>query len=293
MSNNIQELFTAPVGLEVVMVMNGFKLYSSSKIRKEFIQSMKKTNEAKIINPVLERLVDDELVLPCFQNSGLVKNLKYKLFGDKLDKSISGFFSLDSSKVVILIDNEINLFGFSSNRNLAVITLHECTHMFASRKPSAFISLFRPELETYYSSAFTNIFKLNSKIKNIGKIVKFIFSLERSKNITNDLLIKYHKLLESEFLSITSFSKKDFDQRLRDFITLIKISIVSISTLRRIFSRYSYIIGPLYTAYKDTFRKPNNATSCFQELTIPSEVMCVGVEIKPSSKNVKAFKMLS
>jgi len=42
-------------------------------------------------------------------------------------------------------------------------------------------------------------------------------------------------------------------------------------------------MGPLYRAYRDTFNVPNKLTLCVQELIIPSEILCVGVEIKPTS----------
>jgi len=293
MSSTIQELFSPPIGLKVVMSIDGFKLYSSDKLKKAFLQSMAKTSTAKIINPVLEKLVSKGLVTPCFQNKGIIKNFAYKFFASSIDKSIAGFFDTVTSKVVILVDNEINVFGFSSNYNLAVITLHECTHMFAKRKPSAFLSTFKQELRTYYGSAFTNIFQLKSKIKNLDNIIKFIFDLEKKGDTSNSMLLSYYYLLDVALHPITVLSDKEFEKILRGFISFIKISLVSLSTLSRELRNFSYIVGPLYRAYKDTFNVPNRSTTCFQELTIPSEVICVGVELKPTSKNAKAFKMLT
>jgi hypothetical protein len=292
MKKNIQELFALPTGLKQVANIEGMKLYSSEKLKKAFLLSFSKSGRGKPIYPSIEKMVNSDLITPCYLSKNLYRLFKHKMTGGQ-NKTIMGFYYLHNKKVYVLIDNNINIFGSASNDLIVSTTMHECMHLCAGRFRSKFISLFKPVLKKFYENAFTGIFKLKSPM-NTEKIINFIMRFENSTpKVINKELSNYFRLLEKEMKDITSLNEKEFRKVLTDYIVSIKISMTSFPVFVKVYRKYLHIFGPLHKSYEQTFGKRNKYTTVFQELYAPSEVICVLSEMAPTTSIIKkAFKLM-
>ncbi len=288
------EMFAIPYGLELAAKIEGIELYTSDKLKEKYIESMRSTTRTEPVIDKIEELINRKLIIPCFMNKNIFKFITFKLFSDRASKSVMGFFDTKSKKIYMLIDNNINPFGFSSNDWLAVLTIHESVHMFSNHKPSKFRSLFSPELKSYYQSAFNNIFQLEegTKIKNIDKIVDFIFHIEQTKKFDNKIATDYLRLLRSSLKQYSVLDSRQFDKNLVDYIVIINIYSKDLNTFINSIRSYKHIIGPLYIAYQESFNMGKLYSICIQELITPSEIICIYSEFGPPNKIYSAIKQI-
>jgi len=289
MSEKIQELFAPPVGLKLVDTVDGMKLYSSTKLMKNFLLAFKKSSRGSDKVKIIEKLMKKGFIVPCFRSKGVFNFLKYKMFGDNDSKSILGMYHIENKRVYILIDNNSTIFGTSSNDEMVSTTLHETMHLAAGKNMKGFLKVMMPTLRKYYGEAFTLIFSLNS-VPNIDKVIHHLASYEDSKNRpVNKQLSEYYHLLYDTFKSSTKLEEKDFRLKLQNYIVAMKIFFVSFSTFVRSYRKWQSIFIELNHAYEKTFGKRNIYTSPFQELVSVSEVACVMAEMRSKDTRVNSI----
>jgi hypothetical protein len=289
MSEKIQEFFAPPVGLKLVDVVDGMKLYSSAKLMKNFLLAFKKSSRGSDKVKIIEKLMKKGLIVPCFRSKGVFNFLKYKMFGSQDSKSILGMYHIENKRVYILIDNNSTIFGTSSNDEMVSTTLHESMHLAAGRNMKGFLKVMMPTLRKYYGEAFSLIFSLKS-IPNLDKIIHHLSLYESSKNQNvNKQLSEYYHLLYDTFKSSTKLEERDFRLKLQNYIVAMKIFFVSFSSFVRSYRKWQSIFIELNHAYEKTFGKRNTYTSPFQELVSVSEVACVMAEMRSKDSRVSSI----
>ena len=290
-----QEFFALPVAPRIVANVDGVPLYGSKTLNLMFLLSLGKVSKTKPVKEEIKGLVDKGLVIPCWLQRGVLKVRKFIINEKGAVRHIAAFYDPRSKKIFILIDNQINKWGFASNKVLSDLTVHEFIHMFADRDPKKFLSVFEGDLEKFYYSYFNNVFELGDKpVKEMNNIVRFIFmGIERKVasggGITNSLLKRYHTYLDTNLRKYSSLSGKDFEQRLADYIAVLKYYSKDISIFLNIRDKYTHILGPMKNAYRKAFGGTSDTIS-IQELFLASEVIAVSSEIDMRSSIYKAFK---
>lgn len=295
-NKKIQELFSAPIGLEAALKIDGTTFYSSQKLKDNFVLAFKKSSKGKHVSSEIESLVQKNVVIPCYKSKNLFSFIKKKLTQQTLDKYILGFYHIADKKVVIIIDNSISIFGTSSNNELASTTLHECMHLVAGKNLPKFVQVALPKLRAYYSALFTDYFELKSKPgKKADEVIKFISKYERrGMRYTNNDLSNYFRLLESLFKDDSNLQSQDFQIRLTNYIVAAKLFILSMQSLFKNRNKFAMLFTSLNKAYQVAFGTKNKYTTPIQEVISLSEVVCVLAEMQPQDPVIKKlFKIIA
>lgn len=291
----LEELFSLPIGLEVEAVVDGQKFYSSQKLKEAFLKSMGASGRSSQIFDQVESLVmKKKLIVPCYLSKNMFRFFFHKMLGKPEDKSILGFYHMKQKRVFILIDNTISPIGTAQNDFLASTTMHECVHLYADRMKGKFLNLFKADLEKFYISYFSRVFRLKSK-PNVINIIKFIakFEYQRAHQM-NKQLTTYHSLLKKELQPHSTLNDTDFEKILLKLIISVKLSLINFPAFVRMYRTFIDIYAPFDRAYQEAYGKKNKYTSPYQELASVSEVICVLSEIKPThSKIKKMFKEMA
>jgi len=284
----IEELFAVPIGLEVEATVDGQKFYSSDGLRKSFMKAMGASSiTSGIYNQIDTLVTKKKLLVPCYLSKNMFRFFTHKIWGRPEDKDILGFYHMKQKRVFILIDNNVNYIGTAKNDEMASTVMHECVHLYADRLKGKFLSTFKQELDRFYISYFTRVFKLKKK-PNVTNIIKFLskFEYSRDENL-NKQLTTYYYLMEKELKPYTEMSDEDFTKLLTRIIVSIKLSLVKFPTFLRMYRTNIDIYGPLDRAYQEAFGKKNTYTGVFQELSSISEVICVLSEMRSSYPKIK------
>lgn len=296
---NLSELFALPIGMKEVAKVEGIPFLSNDNLKTKFSIAMSKMDKTKPVSGTIDKLIKNNLILPCFLSKGIFKLLKFKLF-DPHDivmrdlKHVVGFFDLYTKKIYILIDNNVNLIGYASNKELSDTTIHECIHMVSMKKPSQFLKLFGTELRSFYSYILDNIFKVISptKPRDIERIIEYIHkNAELSLTRSNKVLVDYYKLLDSIFSKNSSLDNTKFYKTLDDFVVIIKVYWKNINVFYSLQRNFRHILGPIYKAYNEVFNI-NMKYVAIQELICPSECICILSGEDPGVKTYSAIKLL-
>lgn len=284
----LQELFSTPTGLSPALTIEGTTFYSSKKLKDSFIVAFGKSSKGKHVYPEISKLVQKDIVIPCYKSKNILSFIKHKLTQSP-DKYILAFYNLKEKRVVVIIDNSISIWGTSSNNELISTTLHECMHLAAGRNLPKFIQVFKPYLQAYYSAFFKNYFSLKEvSDKKIDEVIKFLSKYEKhGPGYANKDLPNYFKFLYSLFGSVTELNDRNFQVRLTNYIVAIKLFIVSMPTLFKNKSKFAMLFTSLDEAYREAFGKKNQYTTPIQETLSLSEVACVLAEMKSKDPVVK------
>lgn len=292
--NNVQplnELFALPIGMRHVITLDNQKLYSSDKLKHKFVIALSKTGRGKPIATVVDNMIKKGEFIPAFVSKSLFKLIKNKVFPGG-SKTRIGFYAFKHKLIVICMDPNIS-WGFASNDWIAKLTIHEGMHKCAIEKSSAFFSIFRNELEDYYSALFQRIFSLKEQPKEISKIVKFLFfKCEKSNPFSNSTIMSLYKMLQNNLKKYTTLKPEEFENMLRDYIVTWKVYSKNPMILEQNIKKFIHIIRPLAYSYKDVFGKLVTDNFYVQEIMIPSEIIAIRSEIKPDAKTYKAFLLL-
>ena len=272
----------------------GEKFYTSDELKDKFISMIVNHKHIKPVSKEFENLVKNGDIIPCWVTSGFLGNLKFKLFTPGKYKKLAGFYDYDIGKIFVLMNYNVNFLSIVKDINImGEIALHELMHMVADRKPKSFIRIFKNDLENYYTNLLKDIFKVEGEIKDIDKLVLFLFSeFERKGNITMSHLRKYSDILTKTFKDKSTMDDNTFEETLKNYIVLIKLFLVNnTGSFYRIFrsGKFEHIIKPMYVSYYKTFKMETLTTICIQELVFPSEVICIMSE-KPNRNIYKAIK---
>ena len=169
----LEEFFSIPIGLKEVDNIYGFKIYSSDKLVQSFLSAIKRSGRGNPVYEPIKDLVEKKKITPIYQIKGILKFFKHKMFGNPEDKAILGFYHMGVKRVYVMIDNSISVLGHAKNDDIASTTIHECQHLFADMNRTKFLSIFKNDIERYYTSVFSRIFELNQiPKKEISNIIK-------------------------------------------------------------------------------------------------------------------------
>ncbi len=295
-SNELQELFVAPVKLKKEIEIDGLPLYSSDHLKRKVKMVLMKKKLTKKVAMTFAKMIDDGLLVPCFMNKGIFKLAFFKLFTSKTNKSIAGFYDHRLKKCFILLDNNVNMFGYSSNLLLSKISIHECTHLAFGKNSTGFISINNNALNIFYSEYFRLLLTIKTKNTIIERIVdeilELLYNIEtRKQSINNSLFVKYVLLLE-KFRDYSELDPEEFSEKTLKYVVCCKIYIKNLSTFINNLNMFRPIIGPLYVAYNNAFKMKNLNTVAVQELLFPSEVMAMKSETRPGSHTYKTLKLI-
>ena len=292
---NVTELFAPPVGADVVARIDGEPYYGSERLSLNFLESMRESSHAKPLYDTIEKLVSSGNIVPCWMNKNILKLIKFRVTASESVKNGVAFFVPKTNKVFVLIDNNINKWGFASNNWIAIITIHEMCHLLAKKKPSAFISTYSPILKEYYSYLFKRIFQLES-LPDTSKFVKFLFkNFELVDYVKLSNLNKYYELI-MEWKDDSAFDAGQYQGMAFLLINCIKIRHINFNAWYMNISNFDPVLKPMSQAYEDlignVFKGVN--TNVFQELDVPSEVIAIMSEVKsPYYSNIlKGLKQL-
>jgi len=291
--SQVNELFSLPVGLEEVMTVDGFKLFSSNNLKENFILAFNKSSKGKMVAEDIERMVNDELIIPCYLTKNLWSFFKLKAFGSEY-KDVLAFYHISSKKVVILIDNNSTVFGTSNNNELASTTMHECMHLIASRAFPKFFSVMQSTLEIYYG----NFFRKYLSMKTIDdeateNFINFIKPFDHSgSEVISSKINLFMQVITSNYTD-SNLLPKEYNDRVVKLAVVVKVAAANLPTFLQKAKNFSMVVTGLNQAYLDSFGERNIYTTPFQELFSVSEVACVLTEMQPNNPTIrKLFKLL-
>lgn len=293
MTTDVTELFALPVGLYPAYKVDGQTFYSSDKLKQSFLVAISKSSRLKQVSQSIQKLVNRNVIIPCFKSKNLFSFIRYKFSRDP-DKNVVAFYLPNDKKVLVIIDNDMSLFGTSVDDELALTTLHECMHLIAGSKYSSFVKIFRPYLSEFYKNFFEDYFMSSIDKKSVSNIMLYISRLERNgfRNV-NKQLEEYYYLLEKTLFNKTKLSEKDFKSRLTLLIVAIKLLVTNITVLLRNYRSFVMIFTSLNNSYKKSFGKRNLQTVPIQETITLSEVAAIFSEIRPTDPVIKRlFKLV-
>ena len=291
---HLEELVSMPIGLELVDVIDGNKLYSSEKLKQAFINALSSTGRvSKYFEQIKTLTLKNKVIIPCYMSKNILKLVKHKFSNDIEKKSMAAFYH--QGKIYVMLDN-ISSVGIANNDLIASTVIHECVHLYAYKMGKKFVTLFKRELERYYISYFSRLFSLNKK----PDIMPVIFHLDNiwrdvlQKNnfgIVNKELMKYYKLLEKQTKQYTTLDENKYKETLNIFIIGCKFELTNFRSFIMLYRQYKFIFEPLHKAYQDAFGKRNTYTFLYQEIIDITEVISVLSEMDSSHpKIVKMFR---
>jgi len=298
--SQVNEIFAAPRGdLKLVANFDGVKIYTSETLVKKFIKAMNKNSRIAPISPILLKLITQHEFMPCYLTDKILKSLL-----KKQPPEFKGYVGMTMGKYIfVFVDNDTNIFGFASNEQLAITTLHELIHKSSEKFPKQFFQTFKNEFTTFYKNYWTTIFNLQEdkiNIKDINTLIQFIYFNTESGNRNNNSLTQYHKFLLNLCLNTTTLSNKQIQELINEYIVLIKIVWKGLTSknpvlIEKIVEAKKHLITPLYYSYKKSFGLSVRHIQelCYQELYAPSEVISLPALIKqPNPKVYNLIKKL-
>lgn len=282
----LQELWALPVNMkELPFDFYGNKLYSSDKLKLKFFEAVLATEWGKYHAKNLQRLVQQNYIVPVIMNKGILGFLSKKFLSRDWSKNVQGLYSGELEKVLVFIDNNSSWMGLSSNKELVKTTLHECMHLSASKNKNGFFKIMKPTFQKYYGSYFKDIFSCSqidiSKTLNSLMNMEGRFSISLHNNYMTNLKIATEKT--------TTLDSSEYTDIFQDIFNVTRIFPISPNLIMRYYPRYYHILGPLNTAYMNTFGERNSYTSPVQELWAISEVAAVMVELLPVDRRVSSI----
>jgi len=294
----ITELFAAPRGtLQLVMNYGGVKIYTSSVLKQNFIKAMMKSSRVAPIVPTMVKLITKGEFIPCYLTDRVLKSIL-----KKQPPEFKGFAGQTLGKyILVFVENESNIFGFASNNELSITTLHELIHKTSYKFPRQFLSTFKQELTSYYKNYWSQLFMIQRNgldDKRAQRIINFIYNNTERNIPSNKVLIEYHKMLLETFGDISTLPPEKLKKLVTEYIVLIKIIFKAMASgVPSLIVKAAYanrhIVTPLYTAYKTTFgiNVKHIKELCYQELYAPSEVISLPALVKRPSQ--KVYKMVN
>lgn len=294
----LSEIFAGPSGnTTVAATFFGVDLYTSDKLKRNFVLAMSKAGRAAPAWKGIEKLVKDGTITPVFLTKGILKFLlKRKPPGLEGDMGWTV-----GDKIYIFVDNHANLFGFASNDELAIVTLHELIHLFAIKHPKKFLSIFGKELIEFYKTYYSIYFSVNPKdLKDneIFKIILFMFFKLNGPN--NNLIMKYHQMLKEAIGPHTTISQELFERNLTNYIILCKLVLTYeaqglYTGVAKAVRTLKDVTAPFRTAYEKVFgiRWSSQIPLFYQEIYNPHEAIAIVTFLKkPNAKIFRAINSL-
>lgn len=301
----VTEIFTVPKGsLQPVDVYAGKIFYTSPDLKRKYILAIEKSSKGSPIAKKIRELVKSSVITPVFKGKSKLRSI-FKRPPIEF-QGLGGMALPEKGKVYIFVEQDSNIFSFTSNNALASVTLHELIHLVAKQKANVFFQIFKKDLMNFYRFYFCKLLNCEeSKISDSDmlELVKFVFyDLERGKYyiVQNKELKKYNNIIFSIFKEKSSLSDENFQNTVTQYIVALKL----IQKLElygkgheiiRVATAYRNIVIPFYSAYKAVFNADplKNNVLAYQEMFIPSEIISVQTIVKKPNQNIyKAISQL-
>ncbi len=294
----ITELFAAPRGtLQLAINYGGVKIYTSSVLKQNFMKAMSKSSRTAPVVSTILKLIGKGEFLPCYLTDTIIKTIL-----KKQPPEFKGYAGQTIGRyILVFVDNDTNIFGFASNNDLSITTLHELIHKASNKFPRQFYQTFKSELTTFYKNYWSQLFMVEKNRlddKNVERIINFIYTNTEKGIKSNKVLVEYHRMLLETFKDISTLPPKKLQKMVTDYIVVIKIVWKAMaagvpSLIVKVIFANRQIIVPLYTSYKTTFgiNVKHIKELCYQELYAPSEVISLPALIKRPSQ--KVYKMVN
>lgn len=293
----LKEFFSLPINLEPITI-NSIKLYTSTNLKNSYIKAISKNKRTKPILNKLIKLIDKDKIIPCYLDKGIYNLLMLKLFGEYKypEKSndlengtkrqlvhTKAFFDWQINKIIILIDNNLNLVSYINNDILANLTLHECCHMFQYNKPNKFFSIFKNKLIEFYTNFYSTLFscKIDEEFSNISEeILKFVYeNIELKVTTWNYNILKELYTLISKLEEKSDLKKDEFIRRKKLLILSIYLVSSNPNSYVNNLSKFYLITNSLNTSYIKMYGVLPKDNVPIQELYYPSESIAIGCEL--------------
>jgi hypothetical protein len=294
----ITELFAAPRGtLQLALNYGGVKIYTSSVLRQNFVKAMSKSSRTAPVVSTIVKLMGKGEFVPCYLTDRIIKTILRKQ-----PPEFKGYAGQTIGKyILVFVDNDTNIFGFASNNDLSITTLHELIHKASNKFPKQFYQTFKSELTTYYKNYWSQLFAVERNgldDKSAQKIINFLYGSTERGIKSNKILVEYHRMLLETFKDISTLKPEKLQKMVTDYIVLIEIIWKGMtsgvpSLIEKVVFANRQIVVPLYTSYKTTFgiNVKYIKELCYQELYAPSEVISLPALIKRPSQ--KVYKMIN
>lgn len=290
-----QELFALPFNTYQVADIEGAKLWTSNTLKRRFCEAMSDTSKTSPIGPDIKKMVDKDVIIPCFMNKSILRLFLFKVFAAAGDKATLGFYLQNKNKIFLLIDNNIT-FGFASNKRLADLTIHETMHMACNTLKYRYVNIFKDEFMKYYSAFLKEYFNTKGDISKIAKnYYEFLFREFEFREVTMSQLPKFLESYYKTLLPLKRYSQDDelkFEKKLANLINYIRLYFKDMNEFIRSVRTNVDIFRSLYRGYTVGLKLRDARSLFVQELFFPSEVICVYSETGDLTKVYKAFKSI-
>ena len=284
-----------PFGLQKAGTLSGMNFYSSDKLKAKFIDAVKQRKETRPVADALENLTRRGIIIPCYSKKGIISFLGHKMFGTDYDKSIMAFFSPESNRIYMLMDNRVKFFIWTSSKDMAKTLLHEMMHFACYNLKGGFGSYFKSMWLIYYSEFFNLYFDSNDIDKNDVKM--FIqLVLKNIEWTSKDYSIKFFEgPYKKEIDMFTKTTGSDVDLA-EGFMKAVNTFITNPNQyIQQVYERESIpqrIYACLAKAYKILgYRNPNSLF--VQEILFPSEVAAITAGEKTIRSHYVAIEKLA
>jgi hypothetical protein len=289
-----------PFSLTYVDTIANQKLYSSKKLQEQTIELF---SQQKIFSPVIDKinnLIDRQIIVPCIATKSLIVLLKNRIFSKNktnlIDQLTVGYYSSSKNKVFVIIDGKsVSTFNNLVTSSVSKITMHELQHYCAYNLQTKFLSLNKQSLINFYTEFFKTIFGTILPVKDISKIIEYIFTNYELSNLVNiNFLNKYASILDT-ILRTHIYSNYEREHKIVDIMSVLKVYLQDGSSFINLLKQKDENSITIYTKLIDSYDKINvshPSTIAIQELVYPSEVIAIESEYNPSSNHYKSIQLI-
>lgn len=295
----LQEFLSlSPLGIKKFGSINDIDIYSDDDITEKVKLLCEKNPITNSFSTKISELIDNKKILIGYTKSpmGLIfkklKNLIPFIDKDPLD-STYGFYSITDDKIVILLENLVNILGMGGQRSrIPNIIKHELIHMAFANNPKEYLLITAKDLIKYYDQVIRNTFIFVNK--NI-KTNKIDVEMDIDNKLILELIVKLNYLLikKSESIPMNKLLMKTYLIWKDLFNTLLKNEKLASKLAYHLSTPYlTFLFGSKSSvdnslaktailifgnSYKTAFDNINvfNITTPFQEYMITSEVHCI------------------
>lgn len=293
---NLNEFFDLiPTGLKQYGVVDNESIYSNEKIIMSVLAWLEKSSITKPILSGIKKGIDTRSILIGYENksklSFLAKRIK-SFTGTSHGMHTLGYFSPVDKKLVILLDDNVNILGKAVTEIPSIIA-HELCHFAAFDKPQSFISTtLRSHLLPFYKNICYNIAPLTKNISD-SVLTKTIQTLI----ITGDASSQPHTV--SDTINIwRSYIEHAYPKEKANPI-IIRMALpylYFINSAKVKSSSYRPLINDTYKRYCVAYSKLGQDacrwTQAGQEFAFPSEIVAITSQWDVPSSVARLINMI-
>ena len=228
-------------------------------------------------------MIDNKSVHIAFASKNVLYFGLYKLLSGGSTKSLLGFFSPIENYVVLVLDNNSNIFSYSNNSAIAQVLTHEVGHFVANNNSKLFFSTFKTLIVDYYELVFRELLTIPKDVdsqdvrKACSDLYEYLFfKVEKLKVVKSDKIKDVSDVLNDSFLPL--FSTNELRKNAKDKISflsfILRVYLTDFNLFYQAIPKYKETLIPLYNAYKKMTGEKIHSL-CVQEFLFPSEIICI------------------